>query len=156
MYRSDKEIRDPAWIASVLQKAGYCHLALSNGDQPYVIPMNFVFSENRLILHSGAEGEKISILQKNPKVSFAVETGIEPVTSETPCGYSMRFRSVCGQGVVKFVEDVGEKRNLLRILAEKYMAGPVPDFSSDAISHVLVIEVKITSMVGKNSGYLVS
>ncbi len=155
MQRSDKEIRDPLWIQSVLFEAQYCHLACSDGDTPYLVPMNFAFQDGHLILHSAPDGEKIRIIRQNPKVSFSAEVGVDLIASDAPCGYSMRFRSVCGTGSARCVEDSEEKARLLRIFATKFISGPLPVFSPASLDQVLVIDVRISSMVGKNSGYAV-
>ncbi len=41
MRRKDKEITNKAEIEAILKKAFICHLGLSDGDQPYVVPMNY-------------------------------------------------------------------------------------------------------------------
>ncbi len=156
MQRSDKEVRDPGWIHSVLHEAQYCHLACSDGDTPYLVPMNFAYLNGHLILHSAPEGEKIRILRQNPKVSFSVEVGIDLISSDAPCGYSMRFRSVCGTGSARCVEDPEEKARLLRVFATKFISGPLPVFSPESLDQVLVIDVTVLTLVGKNSGYAIS
>lgn len=153
MHRSDKEVRDPVWIETVLTEAPFCHIALCILDHPYVIPMNFVFFEGCLILHSALEGEKIRIIQQNPRISFAAEVGVELIPDKNPCRYSMRYKSVCGHGDARFVEESDRKMKLLSILAAKYMSGLIPSFVPDVLLHMVVIEVKILGMVGKKSGY---
>jgi len=153
MRRTDKEIRDPEWIDAVLGKALFCHLAFSDDEIPYMVPMNFAWSEGRLILHSFHEGEKNNILRKNPHVSFSVETDVELVTHTIACRYGMRYRSVIGRGNVRFVEEDEEKNYLLRILAGKYTTTPVHDFSPEELTHVTVLVITPTILTGKNSGY---
>lgn len=156
MERSDKEVTDSSWITTVLQEAQYCHIGFCNMDQPYVIPMNFLFFEGHLILHSALDGEKIRFLKRNPKVSFSAEVGVELLVSDAPCGYSMRFRSVCGTGIARCVEEPEEKGRLLRIFAMKFISGPLPVFPPDLLAQVMVIDVTITRLSGKKSGYLLS
>lgn len=153
MQRSDKEVTDPSWLEAVLGEAQFCHLALCDRLSPYVIPMNFVYSHGHLLLHSALEGEKMRIIRQNPKVSFCVESRVELKISETPCGYSMRFKSVCGHGIARCVEDPEEKSRLLRIFAMKFISGPLPVFPPEVLSQVMVIDVEIQQIVGKNSGY---
>lgn len=153
MNRSDKEIVDLNWINHILNTALYCHIAFCEGEIPYVVPMNFAYHDGKLILHSATEGEKIRILKQNSHVSFSVEDGVRMVTNPSPCGYGMWYRSVSGAGDATVVEDLNEKRLLLKIFTAKFHHGPLPDFSSDTLERVLVIKVTITRVTGKNSGY---
>ena len=45
-------------------------LAFVDGDEPYVISMNFGYKDKALYLHSATEGRKIEIIKKNNKVCF--------------------------------------------------------------------------------------
>lgn len=153
MIRSDKEITDPVWIDHVLCQGLYCHIAIIDGTLPYLAPLNYLWCDGKIILHSGLEGEKIRILKRNPSISFAVETDVEMVPGSIPCQYSMRYRSVIGQGTAVFVEDPIEKSGLLCRLAEKYTGVHVSGFSSKSLDQVVVISITISQMTGKNSGY---
>nr|WP_319539244.1 pyridoxamine 5'-phosphate oxidase family protein [uncultured Methanospirillum sp.] len=153
MRRTDKEVRDQRWIDAVLTKALFCHLAINGDEYPCLVPMNFVWYEGRLILHSAPDGEKIRSLRKNPRVTFAVETDPELVTHTTACGYGMRYRSVIGQGIARFVEEYEEKNNLLKVLSEKYTSYRVDDFPPDKLAHVAVFVITPASLTGKNSWY---
>ncbi|HWQ67708.1 MAG TPA: pyridoxamine 5'-phosphate oxidase family protein [Methanospirillum sp.] len=153
MRRSDKEILDPDWIDSVLTGASYGHIALCDAGSPYLVQMNFAWSEDKPILHSAREGEKIRILRTNPDIAFTAETGVDMVTDTNPCEYGMCYRSVSGRGIARFVEDPDEKERLLSVLAEKYTGKKVTGFSKKAVQQVEVIEVTFTSLTGKVSGY---
>ena len=43
MRRVDREIKDEVIIEDILNNSLYCHLGLSKDDQPYVVPLNFVY-----------------------------------------------------------------------------------------------------------------
>ncbi len=153
MQRADKEVRDQGWIDTVLTKALFCHLAINGDEYPYLVPMNFVWYNGQLILHSANEGEKIRSLRKDPRVTFAIEIDPELVTHATACGYGMRYRSVIGQGIARFVEEYEEKNNLIKVLSEKFTSCQVDDFPPDKLAHVTVFVITPTSLTGKNSGY---
>lgn len=154
MQRTDKEVQDKRWIDAVLRKALFCHLAIPGDDRyPCLIPMNFVWYEGRLILHSNPVGEKIRLLKNNPHTTFAVESDIDLLTNTIACGYGMRYRSVIGHGTVRFSTEYDEKNHLLKVLSEKYTSHPVDDFSPDTLDHVAVFVITPISLTGKNSGY---
>ena len=41
MRRNEKEIKDLSVIESIIKKAKVMRLALCDGNQPYIIPLNF-------------------------------------------------------------------------------------------------------------------
>ena len=56
MRRKDKEITDPALLSAILREAFVCRLGLAGDGEPYVVPVNFVYSGGCLYLHSACEG----------------------------------------------------------------------------------------------------
>lgn len=65
--RKDKEITNRAEIEGILKKAFICHLGLSDGDLPYVVPMNYGYEDGHIYLHCATEGKKLDIIKKNNK-----------------------------------------------------------------------------------------
>ena len=51
MRRTDREIKDIKEIEAILNESKYCHLGLVDEDQPYVVPMNYAYSNGCLYLH---------------------------------------------------------------------------------------------------------
>lgn len=56
MRRKDKEITDPRKIEAVLKKAAIIHIALLDGDRPYIVPLNYGYAENTIYFHCAREG----------------------------------------------------------------------------------------------------
>lgn len=98
MRRSDRQIEDKIEIDSIIRSSTICHLALSEGDQPYVVPLNFGYEEGALYFHCAKEGRKIDIIRRNPRVCFSFVGDHRVVPSETPCGWTMRYREHDGEG----------------------------------------------------------
>ncbi|CAB1061783.1 hypothetical protein D1BOALGB6SA_6558 [Olavius sp. associated proteobacterium Delta 1] len=48
MRRKDKEIADPQKIEAVLNQAQIIHIAMLDGERPYIIPLNFGYAENTI------------------------------------------------------------------------------------------------------------
>ena len=53
MRRADRELRDPGQIRALLERAGIVHLGLTDGTQPYVVPMHYGYrlEDGRLTLY---------------------------------------------------------------------------------------------------------
>ena len=80
MRRKDREVTDPAIVEKILQESSVCHLAMARNNIPYVVPLNYgyIWEDDRLILlfHSAKAGEKLDILEENPRVFFSISMEI--------------------------------------------------------------------------------
>lgn len=151
MRRSDKEIIDQYELSDILNKAVYGHLGLCNGDKPYIIPMNFVYLNNYIYLHSANDGYKFDLLKLNNSVCFSAETGVELVRGENPCNSGMRYKSVIIEGEGFIVEDKLEKIEALNLYGCKYSDINNFLFPEAALASVTLIRIVIGKISGKKS-----
>ena len=92
---------------------------------PQIIPMNFVFRNDTVYMHSHVKGEKLDNISKNNKVGFEVDRELEflPSYFEDPNNASLAdtlYISVVIKGIASFVSDREEKTLALNGLMEKY------------------------------------
>ncbi len=153
MRRSDKEIKDSQTIQKVIEEAQICRIGLVDGNEPYVVPMNFGYKENTLYLHSATEGRKIDILKENNRICFQMDIKIEILASDNPCNWGMKYLSVIGHGKAQLIENATEKIDALNIIMGKYSPKRFFEYSEESISKVSVIKVEIKEITGKKSGY---
>lgn len=153
MRRKDKEITNKTEIEAILKEAFICHLGLSDGDQPYVVPMNYGYEDGHIYLHCAAVGKKLDIIKKNNKVCFAVELpGAKVVKKDDqPCDWGMSFRSVIGYGTAELIEAPEEKIKALGIIV-KGVEDRSFSFPEAEVKRTAVIDVTIQEMTGKASG----
>jgi len=144
------EIVEREEIESIISKARVCRLGLSDGNQPYVIPLSFGYQENALFFHTGKKGKKMEILQKNTRICFEMEVDLEMVPAENPCKWNMRYRSVVGFGRALILEDSAEKRKALDIIVKHYGGVPMV-YDEKRVNGLAVIKVEIDGMTGKQS-----
>lgn len=153
MRRKDREIGDRNRIESIIAGATICRIALTDGETPYIVPLNFGYRDNTLYFHSAPTGRKIDMIGSHGRVCFEMDIGHELVESRKPCGWSMKYRSVIGFGEARIVDDPGEKREALECLVEHYSPGNAYEFSEEDTQDVTIIKIAIESMSGKESGY---
>jgi nitroimidazol reductase NimA-like FMN-containing flavoprotein (pyridoxamine 5'-phosphate oxidase superfamily) len=122
MSKTDRDDTSTTRSTDLLERAETGHLAMCRGDEPYVVPISFVWHEGRLLFHGSKSGKKIDFLVTNPRVCFAVEES-ELVPGPDPCKLHFRFRSTLAQGTARVVDDIEEQVEALRLLAEKYSPG---------------------------------
>ena len=106
-------IEDKQRIESIILQADACFVGMVDLEgNPYVVPMNFGYENDILYLHSGPEGGKIEMLQRNNNVCITFSLGHKLVYQhkQVACSYSMRSESAMCRGKVEFIEDMEEKR----------------------------------------------
>ncbi len=155
MRRADKEITDRAQIDEILQKAEVIRIAMVDSGEPYLIAMNFAYSDsdNCIYLHSAIKGRKIDIFGESNKVAFQTEIDYETVLRDAACDSSARYRSVFGTGRIYFVRETDEKKKLLDAIMLKYSGRSGYSYSERALDVTLGIRLEIDSLTGKKSGY---
>ncbi|OPY90357.1 MAG: Pyridoxamine 5'-phosphate oxidase [Syntrophaceae bacterium PtaU1.Bin231] len=151
MNRKDKEIRDPLAMGEILAEAQVCRVGLALGNDPYVVPMSYVYLGGCLYFHGSPRGKKIDLLQKNDRVCFEASVIGGPVPSTCACGWSMRYRSVIGYGKASLVESEAEKREVLAAIVRKYTGRDEGSGAEDIVAKTAVIRIDIDSMTGKQS-----
>lgn len=152
MTRREREITDIYEILDIIKKAKVIHLGLSDEGWPYVVPMNYgyEYAEGKLsfYLHGATKGYKYDVLEKNPKVSFALETDLIPFEGKVACQYGMAYQSVMGRGYGTLVTDVEEKEKALSLLM-KQQTGKDFTFDEKLVSIVNVIRIDVKEFTAK-------
>lgn len=153
MRRSDKVITDKMLIDKILIEAETIRLAMVDEGNPYLVAMNYAYVDGFIYMHSAKEGRKIDILNKNNKVAFQVDTGVELVLKEEACGCGTKYLSVFGTGKAIFIEHKVEKTKALDAIMSKHTGKAGFEYPEKMLEKTLVIKVKIESVTGKKSGY---
>lgn len=124
---------------------------------PQIIPMNFVFRNDAVYMHSHVKGEKLNNILKNNKVGFEADRELEflPSYFEDPHNASLAdtlYISVVIKGLASFVIDREEKTLALNGLMEKYQPeGFYDPLKSDmrVLDAVSVIKINPQTLHGK-------
>jgi hypothetical protein len=148
MRRKDKEITDRSAMEAIIAEAQVCHLGLSDGDQPYVVPMHFGYQDGALYLHGALQGRKMEILRQDPKVCAQFDIRMTLMTAENACDWGARFQSVIGFGRAVVLEDPEEKKKGLAIIMAHY-SDKTYDYPDHRIANTAVIQIVFDFMTGK-------
>jgi len=138
-------------IDALIERSRVCRLALADGDQPYVVPMNFAYSGDCVYLHAAREGRKLEILAWNPKVCLEFDEYLEIIPGETACDTACRYRSVLAFGKAVILEDPEEKNRGLQLITRRYTDHEA-DFDEQELASVAVIRISLTELTGKSGG----
>ena len=124
---------------------------------PQIIPMNFVYANDVIYMHSHPRGEKLENITKNPKVGFEVDQSLEflPSYFSSPTDASQAdtlYISVVIKGNAILVSDPKEKTLALNELMKKYQPeGGYEKMSPnmEVVKEVAIIKVVPVTMRGK-------
>ena len=124
---------------------------------PQIIPMNFVFINDVVYMHSHIKGEKLENIKRNQKVGFEVDKSLEflPSYFSDPTDASLAdtlYISVVIKGNASIVLDKEEKTTALNGLMKKYQPEggyePIKP-EMDVLDEVVVIKIVPESLRGK-------
>ena len=150
MRRKDREILDTQFIDKILNDAVYGNLGLCDNGEPYVIPMNYAWSDNKIWLHCANEGRKLDIMKVNSKVCFQVSGEAELIFSEEDaCRSGMYYSSVIILGNASIIEEHEEKSAALEKLMQHFSKGFSHKFTQEETSRVTIISINPESITCK-------
>lgn len=153
MTRRERQITDIAEIIKILDNSKVLHLGMVDGDEPYVVPMNYgyTYEDGKLTLwlHGARQGRKMDVMRKNPKVFFEMECGLQPFEGEVACKYGLAYSSLMGRGIAEIIEDVETKKNALSVLM-KTQTGKDFGFEDKMASVVGVIKIDVLDFTAKH------
>lgn len=150
MRRYKQQLADEEAIA-VLERGKTGVLAVI-GDEgyPYTVPINYVYTDGKVYMHSALTGHKIDAIRACDKASFCVIDADDVV----PADYSTNFRSVVAFGRVRIVEDEREKMMSIRLLGDKYNPNQPESLDAEvskSFARLHMIALDIEHMTGKQS-----
>jgi len=152
------EIKSKEKIKEFLNQEHVGHIAsVDKNGYPQIIPMNFVYLDDAIYMHSHTKGEKLENIRQNQKVGFEVDRELEflPSYFEDPEDASLAdtlYISVVIKGIGKIIDDRSEKTKALNGLIKKYQPeGGYEPIKSDmqVLDEVAIIKVTPESIRGK-------
>lgn len=152
MTRREQEVTDINEIIRILNESKIAHIGLVDGDEPYVVPMNYGYVMNdgklTIYLHGAKRGRKLDVMRANPKVFFEAECDLVPFEGDVACRYGIAYSSIMGKGKAVFVEDVEEKKLALTAIM-KTQTGKDFEFEDKMTTIVSIIRVDVSEYTAK-------
>lgn len=139
---------DDARIQQFLERAQTGFLGLTTDDIPYVVPLNYYWSNGAVYFHGAAEGRKITMIDRNPRACFTVSETYGTIASPIPAHTDTAYMSAIVDGTIVKVTDIAEATEAMQGMLNKYVPGyydkPLPQ------SH---LEKYVSSMGSKTAVY---
>ena len=150
MRRKDREVTDFMKIENIISRCTCCRIGFCNDGEVYIVPLNFGYEVKddtyTFYFHGAKEGRKIDLIKKNPVVGFEMDTDYALKEADTACGYSARFQSVIGTGVVSIVSDSDEKEKGISLLMEHNTGKRNWVFDEKMMNAVTIFKLEVTKM----------
>lgn len=146
MRRAEFEVKDKEVFEAVLAECEYGTLSLIDGNEPYGVPVNFVWYGGAICFHGSREGRKADTIAQNPKAAFSVVKPYSLIPSyfsdtRAACPATQFFASAHVAGNVAIVERDDEKCAILNAMMQKLQ----PDGGYETIDATNPIYTKMVS-----------
>lgn len=135
-------------------------LGLVDGDDPYVVPLNYIWHQDAIYFHGARFGRKASLLEASPKATFVVVDDRGTIANPVPAKVDTAYLSVMVFGAVSLVTDLTEATAAMDAMLSKYVpgyfaqplhSGHVESYVSGAGSHVAVHRLSADRVTAKQS-----
>lgn len=152
MSRQDRLVTDKETLIEIVKRGQVIHIGMHNGEDIYVIPMNYGYTwekeELTFYLHGALQGKKIDLLKKNPGIGFEIDCDHELLEGKLPCQFTFKFASVAGTGEAEILENPQEKIAAMEHLMAQYSEREF-EFNERLLSIVSVIRVRVKEFTGR-------
>src|SRR3989304_1816465 len=100
MRHPERELKDRETIIAMLEKGTIGRIATVNQEGfPVIKPVNFLYWDGKIYLHSSKKGEKIRDIRRGSPVCFEVDEPIAYVSaSKGACQANYYYRSIIVKG----------------------------------------------------------
>ncbi len=151
---------DTVIVERLLHSSRVGFLGLVDGDEPYVIPLNFIWHQNALYIHGAQDGRKARLMANSPKATFTVANDLGSIANPVPAKTDTAYLSVMVFGKIAIVQEIHEATAALDAMLQKYVPGyydtPLPtghvqSYVSGTGSHVAVYRLDPERITAKMS-----
>ena len=112
---------------------------------PHTTPINYVYYNKKIYMHSAKEGYKLRNIENNDKVSFTVYDGIY-IDEEK---FTTKYQSAIAYGIAKIIP--GNKEILMELIKKysKSFAAEGLEYVNKSFDTTFLIEITIDHITGK-------
>jgi uncharacterized protein len=151
MRRKEREITDRKEIDEIIHLGKVMHLALSDNNLPFLVPVFYTYNGTFIYFHSAKAGTKIDIMKKNNNVCFEISIDHGIIESDIACDFEAKHRTVIGFGKAEFVENEDEKIAALDGIVAQFTDKKF-EYPKGNLNATAVIRINILSIKGKKHG----
>jgi nitroimidazol reductase NimA-like FMN-containing flavoprotein (pyridoxamine 5'-phosphate oxidase superfamily) len=142
----DRAVYERAAIDAILDEGLVAHVAVIDGDQPVVIPMNYGRAGDRLFLHGLPASRLLRAVADGRPLSIGVTLIDGLVLAKSVFHHSVNYRSVVVFGTGRLLRERAEKIEALRVITEHIVPGRWDDArlpSEAELKQTAVVEIRL-------------
>lgn len=155
MRRKDREITEFDAIVRMIDGCEIIRLGMSDGDFPYIVPLNFAYSVsgNQIFfyVHGAMAGKKYEMLQNNPYCSFEMDQPLALECIAADKDVTMRYRSVMGKCKAEFLEGEEKQRAIDEVIMARFEATRNFDYNRGLVPRTAVIRLTVLELSAKEN-----
>jgi nitroimidazol reductase NimA-like FMN-containing flavoprotein (pyridoxamine 5'-phosphate oxidase superfamily) len=143
-------------MVDILNRAEVGRMALCDGSMPYLVPLNFLYKDGKIVVHCAWEGKKLDIISNNPNCCFEVDEYIGEVSYHYESQCHLDYDSVLAFGRARIEDNNETKIQLLQLFSEKYnelYKKPVSNggkrFTLEQVSECCCIVIDVSEITGR-------
>lgn len=150
MRRQDREVKDPERIEQIISACSCMRLGFCDQGQVYIVPLSFGYvledGGYTFYYHGAKEGRKAELIKGVPSVGFEMDANVRVKQGKIPCGCSVAYQSIIGNGVVSVVEDPEERIQGLQAIMKHQTGSGSCVFSEEALKATLVFKLTVEQL----------
>ncbi|HSR12033.1 MAG TPA: pyridoxamine 5'-phosphate oxidase family protein [Thermodesulfobacteriota bacterium] len=141
-------VESRAEMERVLLDGGIGYLGVSFQGHPYVVPLNYHYSEGKIYFHCALKGRKLDAIAENPEVCFTVGRQMGEVREHAGSTCHVDSESVICYGKARVIEDLEERGKALNLFNRRFRPD-APDIPEERVKNCAVVEITIAEMTGR-------
>ena len=150
----ERELKNGETIEAILKQAQVGRLATVNRrGVPVIKPVNFLYVDRRIYIHSSMKGEKIEDICRGSPICFEVDEPIAYVAAAgSACTSNYYYRSIIINGKARLMIRQEEKLRILERMTEKYQPeGGYEGIPEEILKKTAIIEISVEEITAKEN-----
>ena len=150
--RKDREITDKKIIEEFISKQNIIRIGFydKKNEEIYVVPVNYgyIIDKKQYIfyIHGGKGGRKYELSKDEPNVGFEIDGNYKLIEGKDACNFSAKYQSVIGNGKIKIIEDLEEKKKGLNAIMKQNTGKTDFEYNPKMIQNVSVYMLSVTKL----------
>lgn len=153
MRRKDREVTDRSVMLQIIDECEIIRLGLSDGDFPYIVPVNFAYTASDdavcFYIHGAMAGRKYELLTRNPYCSFEMDIPLEMDCMVKEKDVTMRYKSVMGKCRAEFLEGEAKQKAIDEVIMARHEETKHFVYNKDAVKRTAVVKLTVLEMTAK-------
>lgn len=153
MRRKDREVTDFNEIIKIIDECDIIRIGLSDGDFPYIVPLNFAYTVNGgqicFYVHGAMAGRKYTLMNKNLKCSFEMDIPIKMECIYEKKDVTMRYKCVMGTADISFLDGEEKQAAIDDIIMARYEQTRSFEYNKAAVARTAVARLAVKEITAK-------